>query len=52
MHDKARRCVVFFVSFFFLKGSMLDDKSIYIIQGGPLAVINGVITPINGLMNG
>ena len=22
------------------------------VQGGPLAVINGVITPINGLING
>ena len=23
-----------------------------LVQGGPLRVINGVITPINGLMNG
>ena len=27
-------------------------KTIEQIQGGPLAVLNGVITPINGLING
>ena len=32
--------------------SCLLDYLKYNIQGGPLAVINGVITPINGLING
>ena len=34
------------------KGNQNDEFHVTILQDGPLLAINGVITPINGLING
>ncbi len=34
------------------KGHMRNKLCVHVMQGGPLPFINGVITPINGLING
>ena len=39
--------IVFFVAQF-----NVDTSGMQMVQGGPLLVINGVITAINGLING